>query len=316
MSGSGSGIARISACVYGCLGSLKICSTVPISTIRPRYMIATRSQKNLALRQVVGDVDVRQPEPVLEVDHQVEDLRPHAHVEHRDRLVGHDQVGADDDRPRDRRALLLAAGEVARQPVRELLDRRQVRPARAPRGPSPWSRRRPWSACGSAAGARARSPASCPGSARRAGPGRPSAGAGAWGAAGARAGRRAPRRAASTLPPVGRTRPSSARPSVVLPEPDSPTRPRTSPSCRSNETPSTAFTAPPAAAREARLEALVQREVDLEVADLHQGLGGVAVALMLPPRRPAPRARAVPPGPRGCLPWRAASTPSGAPGRW
>ena len=48
LSGSGSGIARISACVYGCLGSWKISSTVPISTIRPRYMIATRSQKNFA----------------------------------------------------------------------------------------------------------------------------------------------------------------------------------------------------------------------------------------------------------------------------
>ena len=145
MSGSGSGIARISACVYGCLGSAKISSTVPISTIRPRYMIATRSQKNFARREVVRDVDVRQPEPRLEVDHQVEDLRPHAHVEHRDRLVGDQQIGADDDRPRDRGALLLAAGEIARVARRRTARRARGRPARASRGPSPASRRRRWS---------------------------------------------------------------------------------------------------------------------------------------------------------------------------
>ena len=48
-SGSGSGIAASSALVYGCLGSAKISSVAPISTIRPRYMIAIRSQKNFAL---------------------------------------------------------------------------------------------------------------------------------------------------------------------------------------------------------------------------------------------------------------------------
>ena len=48
-SGSGSGIARSSAWVYGCFGSRKISSVSPTSTIRPRYMMATRSQKNFAL---------------------------------------------------------------------------------------------------------------------------------------------------------------------------------------------------------------------------------------------------------------------------
>ena len=71
-----------------------------------------------------------------------------------------------------------------------------------------------------------------------------------------------------------------------------------------------------AAAGEARAEAPVQREVDLEVADLDQRLAWRPPwRVMLPPPRPAPRARAGPPGPRGCLPSRAASTPSGAPGR-
>ena len=47
-SGSGSGIALSSALVYGCRGLAKISSVGPISTIRPRYMIAIRSQKYFA----------------------------------------------------------------------------------------------------------------------------------------------------------------------------------------------------------------------------------------------------------------------------
>src|SRR5690606_1266934 len=47
-------------------------------------------------------------------------------------------------------------------------------------------------------------------------------------------------------PEVGRTRPSSARPSVVLPLPDSPTRPSTSPRRKVRLTPSTALTVAPA----------------------------------------------------------------------
>src|SRR4051794_20341382 len=44
------------------------------------------------------------------------------------------------------------------------------------------------------------------------------------------------------LPEVAGTSPRSARPSVVLPLPDSPTRPSTSPRLRDTVTPSTAFT--------------------------------------------------------------------------
>ena len=52
-----------------------------------------RSQKNFARREVVRDVDVGEPEVALEVEHQLEDLRPDAHVEHRDGLVGDQQSG-------------------------------------------------------------------------------------------------------------------------------------------------------------------------------------------------------------------------------
>src|SRR5438552_12884136 len=47
-----------------------------------------------------------------------------------------------------------------------------------------------------------------------------------------------------TILPGGSIKPSSDRPVTVLPEPDSPTMPSTSPRPTSNETPSTAFTTP------------------------------------------------------------------------
>ena len=68
--------------------------------------------EELRRRQVVGDVDVGEPELVLQVEHQLEDLRAHAHVEHRDRLVGHQHLGLEDDGARDHGPLLLPAGEV------------------------------------------------------------------------------------------------------------------------------------------------------------------------------------------------------------
>ena len=86
-------------------------------------MIAIRSQKYFALAQVVGDVDVRQPELLLEVEHQLEDLGPDAHVEHGDRLVGDEHLRVQDDRPRDDGALLLTAGQVRGVLREEPLDR-------------------------------------------------------------------------------------------------------------------------------------------------------------------------------------------------
>ena len=47
--------------------------------------------EELRRRQVVRDVEVGQVELALELEHQLEDLGPHAHVEHRDGLVGHEQ---------------------------------------------------------------------------------------------------------------------------------------------------------------------------------------------------------------------------------
>ncbi len=71
----------------------------------------------------------------------------------------------------------------------------------------------------------------------------------------------------SIVPPVSfaprGSRPTSARRVTVFPEPDSPTRPSASPGSTSNETPSTACTAPRA-----------RSELDPKVAHLHERLAG------------------------------------------
>ena len=65
-------------------------------------------------RQIVADEQVGQAEAVLQVAHQVEDLRLHRDVERRGRLVADDELGIAGKRARDRDALALAAGELVR----------------------------------------------------------------------------------------------------------------------------------------------------------------------------------------------------------
>ena len=98
-------------------------------------MIAIRSQKNFGGREVVGDVDVGQAELILQLEHQLEDLRPDAHVQHRHRLVGDEDVGVEDDRAGEDGALFLPAGEVGRVLVEELLGRREADPLERRGGP-------------------------------------------------------------------------------------------------------------------------------------------------------------------------------------
>ena len=59
------------------------------------------------------DHDDRLLELAVELLEQVEDLAGGGAVEVAGRLVGDEQVGVGDDRPGDRDALLLAAGELA-----------------------------------------------------------------------------------------------------------------------------------------------------------------------------------------------------------
>ncbi len=65
-------------------------------------------------RQVVGDEQVCQPEPLAQVGQQVEDLALDRHVERRDRLVADDELGLDRERPGDADALALTARELVR----------------------------------------------------------------------------------------------------------------------------------------------------------------------------------------------------------
>ena len=67
-----------------------------------------------------------------------------------------------------------------------------------------------------------------------------------------------------TIGPSDEISRSMARPSVVLPEPDSPTTPTVSPSRTAIETPSTAFTWPTVRLK----KPLLDREPDLEVVGL------------------------------------------------
>ncbi len=65
-------------------------------------------------RQVVGDHEVRHSELALQFGEQVQDLRLRRHVERGDRFVEHEELGPDAEGPGDRRALQLAARDVAR----------------------------------------------------------------------------------------------------------------------------------------------------------------------------------------------------------
>ena len=86
----------------------------PISTIRPRYITATRSQICSHQPQVVRDEEVGELQPLLQIQQQVHDLRLHRDVERRDRLVGDDERRLQRERARQADALALAAAELVR----------------------------------------------------------------------------------------------------------------------------------------------------------------------------------------------------------
>ena len=64
--------------------------------------------------QVVGDEEVGQPELLLQIEQQIEDLGLHRDVERGDRLVGHDQARIEGQGAGDADALALAAAEGVR----------------------------------------------------------------------------------------------------------------------------------------------------------------------------------------------------------
>ena len=80
------------------------------------------------------------PSSVLQVLEQVDDAGLDRHVERRHRLVEHEQLRVERERPGDADALALAAGELVREPVGVLGvqpdERHQLLDARSIAGPA------------------------------------------------------------------------------------------------------------------------------------------------------------------------------------
>ena len=212
----------------------------PSSTMRPAYITSDAVGERGDGREIVGDPDQRRAELAHQAAHLGEDLRLDRDVERGRRLVG------DDQRP---------AGAAARSRSRRAgaCRRRTGADRRRAAAPRPGCRR---ASAPSTARARARAlldRRSCASSAsahlrRRCVSTGLSVIIGSWNtmamrspadarAARSAAGRRAPARRAgssrATIRPGGSTRPRSEKPVTLLPEPDSPTSPSTSPRARS-----------------------------------------------------------------------------------
>ena len=70
-------------------------------------------------RQVVGDEHIAEPQLILKVEKEVENLRLHRKVERGDRLVAYDQRGLQRQGAGDPDPLPLTTGELRRQPPRQ-----------------------------------------------------------------------------------------------------------------------------------------------------------------------------------------------------
>ncbi len=224
--GSGSGMAWISPAVYGCRGA-------PVDVLAGAQLHQPAQVHHadpvgqvLQQRQVVRDDHVGELVAVLERAHQVEYLRLDRDVKRGDRLVGDDDLAAAARAPGPSRC--AAAARRRTRAGSGGPRRRAGRPRRAARPPWPAVRAR----CRSAGPPAARR------SARTTGIRGSSAAAESWNiiCRSRRRRRKSPaplaarsRPSKATEPLVGCSRPTSIRPSVVLPQPDSPTMPNVSP---------------------------------------------------------------------------------------
>ncbi len=118
--GSGVRAAASSARVYGMSGCWNTGSAGPISTMRPRYITATRVADLGDDREIVRDVEVRERVVALQVLQEIDDLRLHRDVERGHRLIADDEVGSDRECAGDADPLALAARELVRISLREL----------------------------------------------------------------------------------------------------------------------------------------------------------------------------------------------------
>ena len=112
--GSGTGMADMSACVYGC--SCVPEQVAPVGQLGDPAEVHHRDPVADVLddAHVVGDEQVGQAELALELLEQVQDLGLDRHVERRHGLVADDEVGLEDERAGDADALALAARELVR----------------------------------------------------------------------------------------------------------------------------------------------------------------------------------------------------------
>ena len=114
------------------------------STIRPAHITRDPVGDVAHHRQIVGDEQVGEAEPRLQVLEQVEDLRLDRDVERRDRLVADQELGLQRQGAGDADALPLAAGEAVRVAAEvahveaDRLEQRLTRSTRSASVPMPW----------------------------------------------------------------------------------------------------------------------------------------------------------------------------------
>ncbi len=77
---------------YGCSRGCGFSNTArrgPISTMRPRYVTATRWLMRSTTRHIMGNKQKRDAHLALQVEHQIDNLRPNGDIQGRHRLVGY-----------------------------------------------------------------------------------------------------------------------------------------------------------------------------------------------------------------------------------
>ena len=202
----------------GAAGARSRPSAVPLlddpAEVHDRDPVAERPRE----AEVVGDEEEAEPALSRRSQQHIEDLRPDRGVEHRDRLVADQAVRLEDERGGDRDPLALAAGELVGVAVEVALR------ARVRRRPSPRHRA---SRCSALRHVRTTSGSATIVRTRWRGF---RVWYGSWKIICTRRRRsseaglaaRPARRRAATSPSAGSTRPSIARASVDLPQPDSP----------------------------------------------------------------------------------------------
>ena len=111
---SGRGTAVSRSLVYACRGSCRTSSVGAVLDDAALVHDVDLVRDVPRAREVVRDVQEGELLALLQLAHEVEDPEPDRHVEHRDRLVGEDDLRLCGQGPRDRDALPLTARQLVR----------------------------------------------------------------------------------------------------------------------------------------------------------------------------------------------------------